>query len=568
MQAPSGGVPHRFLHLRSAEFKLYWLLCKISIAASATFSVQSASAFLLLQFVKISAISVKRSPSLPFVPLPSSIQVRVTQSSRKMAPGLLHFILFRMKKTAKLTFWGLTFAVAALLQPAAAEPVFQLISEIFPQPTDYFYSSTILAEAPDGSLYGTTGTPANFGYGNKGTVFRITPDGIFTTVFTFNGTNGTDPEGGVTFGSDGNLYGTTSGNFAPTFSDNGTVFRLTTNGDLTTLVTFGSALGGGPLGPLLKSRDGFFYGTTSGLHASGFSTVFKMDEAGNLTTLHSFNTDEGTHIQSRLVQGGDGTLYGTALWGGIFNDPPNLGNGTIFKLTSNGTFTVLFRFDGPNGRYPFGGLCFGPDGDLYGTADSGGAFDQGTIFKITTNGIFTALFSFDGTNGARPEGPLTLGPDGWFYGTTAFHSLFSDKYGTNWSYGTVYRVNTNSQVHVLASLNGTNARNPIGAVVLCRDGNLYGLLTDWMKKTTLDGNMGAIFRLVEPPTLTAAPATNGFLLSWNSFKHATYQIDYSPWLSNAPWTTITDSILSTDTNTLFLVPEPVPQGTYRVTLKP
>jgi len=455
---------------------------------------------------------------------------------------------------------------------AGAEPTLQLLSEIFPQPNSSFYTATSLAEGPDGSLYGATGESSPI---TSGTVYRVSRDGILTNFFTFNGTNGEGPLGGVTFGSDGSLYGVTryGGSSYRCWQDGfGTVFKLTTNGALTTLFVFGGTNGSTPDAPLIKGKDGAFYGTTRTRGTNGLGTIFKITEAGILETVHSFRSEDNAYPQtSALVQGEDGSLFGTSIFGAnSLNQDPWSNNGTIFKVDTNGALTVLFRFNGTNGGHPQGGLIFGTDGCLYGTADTGGAFDEGTVFKITTNGMLTTLFSFDGTNGARPEGPLTLGRDGWFYGTTAFHSLYSEQFGTNSSYGTVFRINTDGVLKTVASLDGTNGLHPLGGMMLSRDGNVYGVITDRMKKPSLDGNVGAVFRLVEPPNISVVDySEHGLTLNWDSFENAVYRVEYRSWMPDAPWSTVADNVLSTSTNSSFLIsPAEAAEGCYRVMLHP
>ena len=115
----------------------------------------------------------------------------------------------------------------------------------------------LLAQGTDGNIYGTT---LSGGTHNDGTVFTITPEGTFATIYNFDGTTGYFPQGGLALGSDGNLYGTT------TFGTGnaGTIFRITPHGVLTTLHTFvgGTADGAWPLAPPTLGNDGALYGVT------------------------------------------------------------------------------------------------------------------------------------------------------------------------------------------------------------------------------------------------------------------------------------------------------------------
>ena len=179
-------------------------------------------------------------------------------------------------------------------------------------------------QASDGNFYGTTAS----------TVFQLTPGGTLTTLFTFKApANGNIPRATLFQASDGNLYGTTS-----TGGSNlgqGTVFKITPGGTLTTLYTFQGSDGSGPWAGVIQAADGNFYGTTMGGGANSDGTVFKLTPGGALTTLHSFSNDKnGYGPLAALIQGSDGNLYGTAL------QPAGVG-GAIFRLQLSGgsTFT-------------------------------------------------------------------------------------------------------------------------------------------------------------------------------------------------------------------------------------
>ena len=283
-----------------------------------------------------------------------------------------------------------------------------------------------LTLGPDGNFYGTN---ASGGPSNHGGIFRVTPTGSLTTLFWFNGADGSSPET-LTLGPDGNFYGTTEGGGG---YNHGTIFRVTPAGTLTMLYSFGGATGALPSSPyagLTLGRDGNFYGTTSGGGqlggASNYGTIFEITPAGTLTTLHTFSGADGSSPESALTLGLDGNLYGATQLGGANN------YGTIFKITPVGTLTTLHNFGVTDGRSPEAALTLGPDGNFYGTTQLGGANNYGTIFKITPAGTLTTIHSFNGTDGWSPEAALTLGPDGSFYGTT---QLGGAKSG-----GTIFRL--------------------------------------------------------------------------------------------------------------------------------
>ncbi len=308
-----------------------------------------------------------------------------------------------------------------------------------------------LVQGTDGNFYGVTrnGGPAP-GYG---TVFQITPAGVLTTIYSFCSlstcSDGAYPEAGLTLGSDGNFYGTTIG-----YSGGGTVFKVTPGGALTTLYTFcalqGCTDGSGPMGPPIEGTDGNFYGTTSGGGTSGNGVVYKLTPSGTLTVLYSFCSQagclDGAQPQGSLIQATDGNFYGTTLNGGLNVNGGN--NGTIFKITPGGALTTLYLFcsvlvqgECNDGTQPGAGLIQGTDGNFYGTTESGGTgADGGTVYKITPAGAQTVLYSFCSqgggsqcTDGYKPQGSLVEGSDGNLYGTTTGYGAYGQ--------GTVFRVN-------------------------------------------------------------------------------------------------------------------------------
>jgi uncharacterized repeat protein (TIGR03803 family) len=214
-----------------------------------------------------------------------------------------------------------------------------------------------LVQATNGKFYGTAyyGGANTCIYGSAnvgcGTVFEITPSGKLTTLYSFcsqsDCTDGSNPYGGLIQATDGNLYGTTVNGGANTA---GTVFKITPSGKLTTLYSSCSqsncADGANPYAALVQATDGNLYGTTVNGGAIGFydGTVFKITPSGKLTTLHSFcshrSCADGYNPYAALVQATDGKLYGTTVYGGDF------GWGTVFKITRSGTLTRLYSFPG------------------------------------------------------------------------------------------------------------------------------------------------------------------------------------------------------------------------------
>lgn len=259
-----------------------------------------------------------------------------------------------------------------------------------------------LVQANNGDFYGTT---VGGGANALGTIFKITGSGTLTTVHSFDGTDGEAPYAGLIQSVDGRLYGTTVSGGA---NGDGTVFVITARGTLTTLHSFAGTDGQFPYAALLEASSTNFFGITSGGGANGDGTVFKITGNGTLTTLHSFDGNDGGAPYAALVQVGNGTLFGATTQGGVNSD------GTVFKITLGGKLTTLHNFDQTNG-YEAKTLILGSDGNFYGTAAMGGANSDGTIFMITPTGTLTTLHSFSGTDGTAPF-PLTQDTNGSFYG--------------------------------------------------------------------------------------------------------------------------------------------------------
>src|ERR1700733_6586941 len=245
-----------------------------------------------------------------------------------------------------------------------------------------------LVQANNGDFYGTTYMGGSEG---KGEVFKITASGALTRVHSFCSqsgcTDGENPFAGLIQGIDGNLYGTTFG--GGTAKGFGTVFKITPSGTLTTLHSFCTQSvcpdGQFPQTGLVQAANGNLYGTTISGGAYGDGTIFKLTTSGKLTTLYNVCSQsgcpDGNYLIAGLIQATHGNLYGIMDVGGAN------GSGTIFKITLNGTLTTLYNFCSqsgcPDGQYPGGGLVQATDGNLYGTTDDGGANGQGTVFSLS-----------------------------------------------------------------------------------------------------------------------------------------------------------------------------------------
>lgn len=251
------------------------------------------------------------------------------------------------------------------------------------------------------------GRPIRVGSANHGTVFKITPEGKFSVLYSFcaqtNCADGSYPAASLIQSNNGNLYGTTTGGGA------GTVFKITTKGTLTTLYTFcataNCADGADPVSELVLTAKGEFYGTTYNGGTSDHGTVFKVTPGGMLTTLYSFcaqaNCTDGSSPQAGLVQATDGAFYGTTNFGGTGSCYPD-DCGTVFKITPGGKLRTIHSFDQTDGEIPQAGLVQATSGDLYGTTLGGGTNGFGTAFRLSVGlGPFVETRPTSGKVGAN-----------------------------------------------------------------------------------------------------------------------------------------------------------------------
>jgi len=263
----------------------------------------------------------------------------------------------------------------------------------------------IMAQGRDGNLYGTL---RDGGSAGMGTVFMMTPSGTMTTLYSFSGADGWNPEGGLELGADGNFYGTTTIGGA---NNLGTIFKITPAGKLTTLHSFTASEGANPHGGVVMGKNGSFYGTTC--DQFGPWTGFSITSSGKFKLL---TRSVPPCPFSGLILGKDGKLYGASQAGGTF------GQGTVFSMSASGKIKVIYNFDQTHGFAPYSPVAQSNDGLLYGTTSGGGAFGGGVVFKMTTKGKITVLHQFDGTggnDGTTPFAGLVAATDGNFYGATS-----------------------------------------------------------------------------------------------------------------------------------------------------
>jgi len=407
----------------------------------------------------------------------------------------------------------------------------------------------------DGYLYGTT---ISGGTNNLGTIFKISTNGDFSTSFQFTSSSGYEPQSGLMQAQDGMLYGTTGSGGA---NGLGTAFRLSTNDQFMVFAAFDPTNGFLASG-LIQARDGNFYGTAweGGTNGYGqFGTVFKLSTNGSLSALYCFGSKtngdgialDGQSPQAALVEARDGALYGTTTAGGSDG-----GFGTIFRITTDGTFSSLASFNGTNGANPAGALVEGIDGSLFGTASGGGIgfsgspySGNGTVFKVTKSGVLTVLHYFTGypDDGAVPEFVgMVAGTDGDWYGTSF--------YGGGNGEGGVWRMTPQGQSSLVYSFSrrdyqtGTNTDGsaPWAGLTQASDGTLYG--------TAGFGGLygfGTVFCLSssefsKPLIQTVSHTNTTTVLGWTPLPRRSYQLQGTSISGSPGWMNIGNTIVGTN----------------------
>ena len=284
---------------------------------------------------------------------------------------------------------------------------------------------TILIGGADGNLYGAT-APKAVGDLN-GMIFRLTPSGTFTALYRFVDGKGTHATSLIQ-AADGNFYGTAAGdssggffNNPPSMHNAGIFFRLTPAGVFTTLYNFTGGADGSLPNSLIQGADGNFYGSTlCGPESppntfTGLGKIFKITPAGAMTTLYSFTGGIDGGNPGKVIQGTEGNFYGITTYPSIAQ---------VFKVTPAGVRNTIYRFEGNNGSGP-SRLIASTDGNVYGTTQTGGIPQAGSIFGINQAGqVSTYIFDGAGTGG-RPS-QLFEGQDHNLYGATALGGAFNN----------------------------------------------------------------------------------------------------------------------------------------------
>jgi uncharacterized repeat protein (TIGR03803 family) len=329
-----------------------------------------------------------------------------------------------------------------------------------------------LIRGTNGYLYGTT---EDGGASNEGTVYQITSSGSLGILYSFTGgADGANPRSALVIaGTDGDLFGTTEFGGA---SGDGTIYKITRSGSFTSLYSFtGGSDGAQPDAPLVieAGTSGVLYGTAFSGGSSGVGTIFDITTSGSFAVAHSFSGSEGGSPYAPLIAGTDGYFYGTTTAGGTASV------GTVFQfIPSTATLTTLHSFTSgtTEGSVPYAALVQGTNGAFFGTASVGGASADGTVFSIaasgtlaiTTSSTYSTLYSFTATDdGANPRAALVRGDDGNFYGTTVG--------GGNNGYGSIFKITPAGSLTPLYSFTGGgDGRNPYSPLLKLPNGYFFG----------------------------------------------------------------------------------------------
>jgi uncharacterized repeat protein (TIGR03803 family) len=305
----------------------------------------------------------------------------------------------------------------------------------------------------------------DFAAGTSNTVDQTAsvPAYSFTTLGTFNGANGANPNQRLALDAAGNLYGSTINGGA---ASSGTVFEIPRGRRaVETLASLdiwndGSVGNGG----VVLDGDGNLYSTAGHNGPLSHGTVFEVAKGSNtITVLASFDGDDGDSPAGRIVLDAQGNLFGVTLHGGTYGD------GTVFEVAKgSNAITTLASFDGANGMFPDDGIQIDAQGNLFGTTTAGGDHGQGTVYEIAAgSNTITTLASFDGASGSNPSTELVEDAQGDIFGTAASGGAYGD--------GTVFEVVAGSNtITTIASFDGANGSTPYGTVGFDAFGDLFG----------------------------------------------------------------------------------------------
>jgi uncharacterized repeat protein (TIGR03803 family) len=483
--------------------------------------------------------------------------------------SLLLIDLYMKKSFSSVALSGLTIFLSVVLLASGARGAVTLTTLYsFPGTNNGYRPNAGLTLGPDKAFYGTTDKGGQYG---KGTIFRMTHEGVFTTLYSFTGTNDGGPSiSQLALAGDHNLYGVAGTGGA---ANHGCIFRLSLGGTLPTVMnlhSFNSTETGfqSAYGPLTQANDGALYGIIPSGGSNFVGLVYQITTNGVYTPIYSFKGhQDGAACIAPLIQGRDRLLYGTAQQGGQYSGVMNyLGYGSVFGLTNSGQLIISYDFtNGIDGANPVGGLVEGPDGYFYGSTSVGGTNGFGTLFRMDSKGALSTVHTFtDITEGEHPIASLVLATDGYFYGLTQGNTTNNTGY--------LFRLSTNADFTVLYTMHQTNGNYALGRAPLVQgtNGLLYG--------TTAyggPGNSGTIFSVnvssSAPLSIISATYSNHtFTVTCDANPGSSYQVLYSDDLRRTNWTRLGNPVLATNSTLAIGISVPVTnfQGFYKMIQQP
>jgi len=354
----------------------------------------------------------------------------------------------------------------------------------FPEKADGIDPMASLIRDAAGNLYGTT---SKGGASNDGAVFKFDASGKYSLLCSLTSASGTDPQGPLTLDSRGDLYGTAyAGGLGY-----GTVFEVSPAGRLTVLYNFtGGADGAHPQAGVTFDSAGNLYGTTVAGGQNDDGTVYKLSASGQITTLHAFTGGlDGAAPTASVTFDSGGNLYGTAGQGADVGCYPRIGCGVVYRIDNSGQYSVLYTFTGGfDGGGPSVNVILDSSGNLYGTTYQGGVYGFGVIYEIDPAGVESVLYDFTGqSDGSNPLGGLLRDGAGNLYGTASSGGTIAGSNGP----GVVFKLDARGNYSALHSFTGPpDGSTPYGTPLMDSAGNLYGT-------TEFGGNQsaGTIFKL-------------------------------------------------------------------------
>jgi uncharacterized repeat protein (TIGR03803 family) len=328
-------------------------------------------------------------------------------------------------------------------------------------PTDACEPEDNIVQGRDGNMYGVGVT---CGTNGTGAVYKISPTGAESVVFNFP-SNWSSCFSGLTLGSNGNFYGTCF----TTPTGNGSIFQLTPAGVFTDKYDFTGVNGDTePVYAPIQASDGNFYGTT-GYYPFSCGNIYQLTAAGVYKNLHTFSGSDCGPASS-LFQASDGNLYGT-LYECTIN---GFGPGCVYKISTAGVFTEIYGFESATGEAPCSGVIQGKNGKLYGATNQGAANNFGNIYELTTAGVYTDLHDFNQATDAscvdnvgRTNVNLQQVTDGSFYGVNGAYGPAGD--------GSIYKL-TSADVFTafLFPTPPVDGNAPLSTLIQNTNGRVYG----------------------------------------------------------------------------------------------